>query len=153
MTNSKGGRPSKLTPKLQQKICELIQIGNSKKDAALLCGITRRTLEYWLQKAQDEESGPYAAFAEALEQAQATFKQTQIEIITSAAGKQWQAAAWLLERRFPREWGRRESISAEISTESSKENNDITLNAALLEDPQSRELLKELYRRQNALNS
>lgn len=146
----KHGRPTKLTKELQTRICEYIYSGSSKQDAALLCGITRKTLENWLERGKTEELGMYVDFAEAVETALAAFKQTQIDLIATAAEKHWQAAAWLLERRFPREWGRREALEVEAHSEH-KQTNEIIFPTELLQDPEAKELLKQLYRRQNAL--
>lgn len=53
-----------------------------------------------------EERG-FALFVDRLRKAFAQGQITYLSFIRRAAQKQWQAAAWMLERRWPEEWGRR----------------------------------------------
>lgn len=54
-------------------------------------------------------------FATALDAALATAKSSMLAHVRNAAPKHWQAAAWLLERRFPEEFARPE-IRASIAS-------------------------------------
>lgn len=61
------------------------------------------------------EEWPYAVFLYQIEKAQAAAEIRNLTIIQRAAGDgetgSWQAAAWILERKFPDRFGRRERIN------------------------------------------
>ena len=109
-------RPTKLTPKLQAEICGYIENGNTFTRAFCLAGIGEKTFYQW--KAQGEtdiENGKdtiHSQFAQAIKKAEEKFKAWNIQQIMNA-GKQsnhWQACAWLLERKYPDEFGRKERV-------------------------------------------
>jgi transposase len=103
------GRPTKLTPELQAKICSAIQAGNFIEIAAAYAGIRKATLHNWLRRGARQTQGIYHAFSEAAEKALADSEARDVALIAKAAADgQWQAAAWRLERKFPDRWGRRE---------------------------------------------
>ena len=122
------GRPSKLTPELQERICEAIRAGNYIETSAARVGINKTTLYNWLTKGGREvtrvEAGlakgrrckvtakaqPYVDFLDAIKRAEADAEARDVAIIAKAALKQWQAAAWRLERKHYSRWGRRQAI-------------------------------------------
>jgi transposase len=108
---SKAGRPTKLTPALQEKIVMVIRGGNYIETAAAYAGISKQTLYNWLRRGARQKSGQYREFALAVEQALAEAEMRDLALIEQAArdGK-WQAAAWRLERRFPKRWGRQDYL-------------------------------------------
>lgn len=107
------GKRGKLTPETAARICELLSQGNYDHVAASASGVAPRTFSSWLTKAQDPETDPtgvYAEFAELVEQAQAVGEGHNVSTIKQAARTNWTAAAWLLERKYPERWGRRERV-------------------------------------------
>ena len=52
---------------------------------------------------------------QAVGQAQAEAVAGMLESVRHAAARNWQAAAWFLERRFPEDFSRRESRRSEVS--------------------------------------
>jgi hypothetical protein len=46
------GRPTKLTPEVQRKLCASIRIGASYEEAAIASGISERTFAYWRRRAE-----------------------------------------------------------------------------------------------------
>jgi len=55
-------------------------------------------------------------FVEAMEKAEADAEVADIALIRGAAGGgQWQAAAWIRERKNPERWGRRDASKVEVS--------------------------------------
>ena len=109
------GRPSKLTPALQQKICEAIRAGNYIETAAAFAGIRKSTLYDWLRRGSRTSSGVHHDFAEAVEKALADAEARDVALIAKAASDGvWQAAAWRLERKFPDRWGRRDRLDATV---------------------------------------
>lgn len=101
------GRPTKLTPEVQEQICQAVRAGNYLDIAASLVGINRRTLHDWLRRGARAKSGIYRDFSHAVEKALAQAEARDVLRIDKAGEKNWQAIAWKLERRFPKRWGRR----------------------------------------------
>ena len=105
---SRGGRPPKLTPELQERICGALRAGNYMETAAAYCGVTKDTLYDWLKKGADlKGKSIYRRFSDAVEKAQAEAETRSVALISKAAATQWQAAAWHLERTKPHRFGRR----------------------------------------------
>jgi transposase len=108
------GRPTKLTPELQAKICDAIRAGNYLETAAAFAGINKTTLHRWLRRGANAHQGAYHAFSRAVDKAFADSEARDVALISKAAAEgSWQAAAWRLERRFPERWGRREQHRVE----------------------------------------
>jgi len=107
-----GGAPSKLTLDVQSKICAALQRGNYIETSAAFAGINKSTLFLWMKTGHDDikagkTKSKYAKFLDAVEIAQAESEVRDLgHIDTSAGAGSWQAAAWKLERRFPKRWGR-----------------------------------------------
>lgn len=105
-------RPSDLTPALQGLIADSIGKGLPPEVAAQAAGITARTYYRWKAKGQaDEEADldtPHAQFCQAIKEAEATAQGLLLETIRTTSemagptAPKWQAAAWILERRWPR---------------------------------------------------
>jgi hypothetical protein len=117
------GRPTLLTPQVQETIVNAVRIGSYLDDAASLAGINRATLFRWIawgkdanDKLQDgieldEREETYRDFCDAVEKARADATLRNIGIIqTAAQNGSWQAAAWYLERTNPRKWGRHDTV-------------------------------------------
>jgi len=115
------GRPSKLTEELQTEICEYIASGNTFKRACRLSGISDSIFYDWKAKGEKEKQGKYSEFLDTIKRSSEKFKQTNIDIIQQAAkGGTWQAAAWLLERKHPEEFGRRDRINIDLNSQEDK---------------------------------
>ncbi len=105
-------QPRLLTPAVKKTICKAIKAGAKLEIAARAAGIGARTLDEWLKHGRDElqadpdASGPCAAFVSEVMIASAKFEQELIGIIRKEAPKTWQAAAWLLERKFPERYAK-----------------------------------------------
>jgi len=100
------GRPTKLTPEIQVRIETFLGAGAYIETAAAAAGITKKSLYDWLRRGAEGEE-PYLTFLHAVERAQAEADMRDLTVIrTAAQDGQWTAAAWRLERRHPRQWGR-----------------------------------------------
>jgi transposase len=122
------GRPSKLSPEVQEEICASVRAGNYIEPSAMRAGVDKTTLYNWLKKAGKElervargqakgrnvrvtaRMEPYVEFLYAVKKAEALAEARDVAIISKAAAKQWQAAAWRLERKHYDRWGRRQLI-------------------------------------------
>ena len=127
------GRPSKLTPELVETVCEGVRGGLSYRDSACIAGISHTTFHKYKSLGEAGER-PYVDFLERLQKAESDLKQSRLEVIMRAATEpsiktvtvtriiegieveeirveqippQWTPAAWLLERKFQSEFGRR----------------------------------------------
>jgi hypothetical protein len=108
------GRPSKLTPERISRLIEAIRAGHTREGAATLAGISKSTFNGWLASAKEPGADQeFLLFLDAVKSAEVEAEDALLAIIRSAAPKQWQASAWLLERRYPDRWGRR--VKAEIA--------------------------------------
>ncbi len=116
-----GGRPTKLNIDTHNKIISVIRAGNYIETAAACAGINKSTLYDWLKRGEREKQRvaqnprykirksekPYVEFSNAVEKALAEAEARGVMLISNAAKTQWQAAAWMLERKFPDRWGRK----------------------------------------------
>lgn len=88
-------------------IIECIKLGMGHRPACRAAGCSYTSFKRWRQA-----SGPFRAQIKA---AEAEYERTALQSIHDAAKPtmgertQWQAAAWLLERRHPERWGKRET--------------------------------------------
>ena len=89
-------------------ILEAAERGLCNTDCARAGGIDMTTLTKWIK--DDDE------FKSQFEYAQSLFRKKNTNIIQEAAGKDWKAAAWLLERRDPENYGRNDKMKLEHST-------------------------------------
>jgi len=105
-------QPRLLTPEVQKVICEAIEAAANLEIAAQAAGIGARTLDEWLHHGRNElrenpdAEGPCANFVRAVTVASATFEIDCLAMIQGAAPKNWTAAAWLLERKFPERYAK-----------------------------------------------
>lgn len=98
------GRPSahsKLTNKVQEKVCGFIAGGLRIEDACALSGIHRSTLWVWKDKGAAGEER-YKEFVEAVELAETKSKALLVGEIRR--DPDWKAKKWLLMNRFPKEF-------------------------------------------------
>ena len=94
-------RRTKLNPEVQKRILQAIQTGATYEVAAGFGGITRQTLFYWLQRGEEKKEEPYLTFFNEFKKAEARCCVGALAVVQKAAQTgTWQAAAFLLERRF-----------------------------------------------------
>lgn len=99
-------RPSKLTADVQARVVQAIMAGATYEHAAMYGGIAYRTFAEWMQKGAGGRE-PYAQFVQAVKDAEGAAAVANLAHIRKAASDgTWQAAAWLLERRYPEMYGR-----------------------------------------------
>lgn len=102
------GRPSKLTEERAEAILNALRLGVTQENAARYGGVHPATYFRWLEEgAKDEADDKYREFRQAVEKARAESEVRNVAIIADAAKRgTWQAAAWFLERSFPRSWSK-----------------------------------------------
>jgi transposase len=108
-TATAGGAPLKLTPERQCAICDAIRAGVRPEIAAAYNGAGARTYYRWMALGRAANAEPvYQEFLEAVELALAEWEARDVLLIGEAAKDDWHAAAWRLERRLPKVYGKRE---------------------------------------------
>jgi len=104
-----GGALLKLTAERQAAICDAIRAGVRPEVAAVYNGIGARSYYRWMQHGRAVDAEPiYAEFVDAVERALAEWEARDVLLIGEAAKQDWHAAAWRLERRLPKVYGKRE---------------------------------------------
>jgi hypothetical protein len=99
-------------PEIVDKLRSYISEGLTHESAARLAGIAESTLSGWLKKATAGDP-KYLCVLEAIKNGESEFERKNVTIIQRAAAKSWTAAAWLLERRYPNRWARRDQSAGE----------------------------------------
>ena len=110
-----GGRPTKLDDKLCEAICKSISQGNTLTYSVQQQGISYQTFLNWKERGEKAKSGKFFEFVEAIKKAEEEGKNFLVQGIKEHGRKNWQAMAWLLERKYPHEFGRRENVKMEHS--------------------------------------
>jgi hypothetical protein len=92
----KRGRKTKLTPALRTQICKLLAQGHTIKTVCEAVGIAERTYFDWCEKHLHFSQVTTCAIGK-----------SKIALVNKLRrSNDWRAAAFLLERRFPAEFGR-----------------------------------------------
>ena len=99
-------RRPKLTQEIVDEAIRLKADGLSNGDIICALGIHESTFYRWIG---DPKNKLQRELSEGLKKEEAAFKQTLLTTIRSAAlarNQYWTAAAWLLERKYPDEYGK-----------------------------------------------
>ena len=106
------GTTGKLSAERKAAIIAGLEMGLSRNDAAQSAGIHRRTVNHWI----DKDPG----FADELDFAESRAKRLLTSIVVSVAAKRfpntWQAAAWLMERRWPEQFAQKTRLDISLDT-------------------------------------
>lgn len=98
-------RTGKYTTILAHQICDLISKGVPFAAAASGSGIHISTLHRWRKEREE--------FCEMIDQAVGV---SEARLITEiSVNEDWRAKAWVLERRFPDRWGKRDKVDLNVS--------------------------------------
>ena len=107
---------TKLTPELQEQFCKAIENGDSILGACGYVGISEQTYYNWINRAEEAKSKTkFVKFKECVDKAKAKALHNFEQVITNASMEHWQAAAWMLERRHPNLYGKKEKIEADVN--------------------------------------
>ena len=101
-------RPTKLTPSLSKALLDAIRIGLPYTRACAEVGIDYSTFRDWQAKGTGHDARqPFKQFTEDLELAKVQGLSEKLTLIEKAGEKEWRALAWLLEKQWPEQYGRR----------------------------------------------
>ena len=108
----KRGRPTLLTPELQEAICAYIARDDMYAVVACaLCNITEKTYYRWIERGRDGEE-PYASFCQSIKEAEAQ-AELQLSRDMKDDPRHWQMYMTIKERRFADRWAKRERVQHE----------------------------------------
>lgn len=135
MADGKIGRPTKLTPSAIVTLQESITRGLTYDLAARRVGVSYEALRQWMRQGEaDLEAGDtgtvHAQLVACLTEAESESAASLLESLTES--DDWRAKAWLLERRFPAQYGRKTELTHTVTT-SLRQQQEQQLKAAIIE--------------------
>ena len=125
-------RKTKLTRKMVERAISLKKDGLCDADIIAAIGVNQSTFYRWLKDGENAKSGVKRALYTELKKAESEYKRTLLTTIKSAAmsrAQYWTAAAWLLERKYPMEYGKMERKADD------QENAPVQLTLGLVIEP------------------
>lgn len=102
---------TKLTRDIVDRAVEMKRDGLRDADIIAALGVHPSTFYRWLKEGEEAKSVLKRALCDELKKAEAEYKRTLLTTIKGAAlsrTQHWTAAAWLLERKYPMEYGKME---------------------------------------------
>lgn len=114
------GRPTKFDAGRAKTILTYLRAGAYVETAAAAAGISKDTLYNWLRRGARVGEKPtreelaLQQFSDAVKMAMAKAELDDLTTIRAASKKNWQAAAWRLERKYPDRWGNRITTRVEF---------------------------------------
>lgn len=105
------GRKTKLNAEVTERICKALRAGTYRKTAATLARISEKTFYGYLNRGQTEKAGLYHDFFEAVQLAEAEGEAHLLATINAASKLDYRAACWILERKYPDRWGRKDALA------------------------------------------
>lgn len=115
---SMGRRDKRRDPGVVKRFVDAVLAGNPFYNAAALAGISQRSYQLWMEEGRAlQDSTPHSngykmQFFRAVKEAEAKAIHRNVMVIQQASATSWQAAAWFLERRYWKDWGRKEQIES-----------------------------------------
>ena len=95
------GRPTKLNAEVSERFLNGLKLGLTYELAASYAGVNVRRIYGWMQRGRDEDDGDYFQFLQSVKQAEGACAAICMGRIQKAAeGGSWQAAGWIMERRY-----------------------------------------------------
>jgi len=128
VTRGVGGRPTKLTPEVKDKIIRYIRGGNYIETAVQASGITKKSFYNWLDRGNKElerlAKSPKARvrqseqifvdFVKEVDKAQAEAEAKDVMLLAEFAKEDSNVIRWRLERKYPQRWGNRQQVDAKV---------------------------------------
>jgi transposase len=105
------GRKTLLYSESKDRLLDAITKGLTINDACEYAGISEQTYYNWLNKdvssiKNEEDKKKYLEFLESLKKAQSECQMYCLDFLMK--DKSWQSKAWVLERRFPDRWAKKD---------------------------------------------
>lgn len=108
-------KPYKLIDEgIRSRLLQAIRLGSYIEHACFYAGIDSSTFRKWRQKAE-QEIEPYKSFWKEVQLAESEAIMRRLARIEKTAEEgNWQADAWVLERKYPDKFGRRDRINVNL---------------------------------------
>jgi hypothetical protein len=101
-------RPSKITDVLIDRFCEIVKISESIETAIKETGVGRESYFRWKRRVSAGKGTELERrFMMAVDKALGESKLWHESKMNKHSEKHWRAIAWWLERKYPKEYGRR----------------------------------------------
>lgn len=151
-TRSRVGRPIVLTRALMLAIVSSIEAGAYIETAAAVHGVSKSALYEWMRRgarlARDEGERSadellFIEFSDTMARSLAGSEVALVAQIVAAGREHWQACAWLLERKWPEKYGRRDVIRVAAPNEPDSRDD---FDPSLLSDDELEQLTAMLTR-------
>ena len=97
------GRPRALTPDKINQVLAFLAAGGSRKKAAEYVGVSVTTIADEAKRNED--------FSDRLTRAESSCYMRHLQNVSKAGDKDWRASSFLLERKWPEEFGKRTDIN------------------------------------------
>jgi hypothetical protein len=104
----KTGRPPRADrAEIEAKVLAAIRVGLSLNKACMACGVPYSTVQTWIAEGGDDFSA----------RAKAAIAERELLWLNEVRREErgWQRIAWLLERTCPQDYGRKDSVKAEVT--------------------------------------
>lgn len=106
------GRKTKLNPEMIKAIVKHIEAGVTVVGICGLVGIAETNYYKWFEYAEDSKKDDiFRQFRQSVKKAEGKFEAGLVKKIEQDPA--WQSNAWLLERRFPKRWGKTDRMQIE----------------------------------------
>lgn len=104
-------RPTKCNQDVAKALASDLKLGLTFEIACQRNGISTSAAYDWKARGERGET-PFCEFTDTVKRAESEGELALVKVIQSAAElpKNWTAAAWLLERRFPVRWARKQIV-------------------------------------------
>jgi len=123
------GRKSKLTEELTEVFCENIELGLSYNLSCQAAGISFQSFDNWMKAGAAGKDKKFCDFYDKVRASEALCAKNCLQRIREAAERgNTNNDMWLLERRYPADYGRKENIHMKSQTEALNYNVDIPAN-------------------------
>ena len=100
-----------------QRLSQAISVGAYIEDACVFAGISSRQFRRWRELAEQEVE-PYASRWVEIQKSEAqAIVRNLFNIQTAANNGTWQASAWILERKYPDKYARKDFVQLTDSKE------------------------------------
>ena len=108
-------KPYKLIDEgIRSRLLQAIRLGSYIEHACFYAGIDSSTFRKWRQKAENDIE-PYKSFWKEVQLAESEAIMRRLARIEKVAEEgNWQADAWVLERKYPDKFGRRDRINVNL---------------------------------------
>lgn len=97
----------KLTKEGIEDALRLCRVGMTDKDIAAYLGVAPETYSRWINHPRTDNQ---RQLCQAMKKGEVERKATLVGRIMDASDDSWQAAAWLLERKYPQEYAKAQRI-------------------------------------------